>query len=280
MPGAPDRRRHGRAAAISGAVLAAGLLLMATTGGAADAETAADAEPGAVAADRARRESPFSTHHANYLVIGPEDSPVAGNTTTKFQLSLKYDTGAHWYLAYNQRVFWDIVKPSGPVLDMSFEPEVFYAWRPRFAAAGRWGLESMRLGFSHESNGKRGSDSRAWNRAYAEPRFHWQGFVLEPKVWAIFSKDDQNRDIADYYGYADLAIGYETRTGQKYRLTGRQGAQHGSVQFDLSLPVQSLFPGYRMRPNLYFQAWHGYGETLLYYDLQTTAVRVGIEFRP
>ncbi len=233
-----------------------------------------------VVVERAPNGSPFSPHRANYLIIGPEDSPVAGNTTSKFQLSLKYDLGADWYLAYGQRVYWDLTRPSGPVLDINFEPELFYRWRPRFESAERVGLAEMHLGFVHESNGKRGADSRTWNRVYLEPQFRWRGFFLEPKLWAIISTDDQNRDIADYSGYADLAIGYKTDSGQRYRLTGRQGAQHGSVRFDLSFPVQSLSPENRMRPYLYLQAWAGYGETLLYYNLRTTAVRLGLEFHP
>lgn len=269
MPGAADRRR-GR---VAGLLLALGVSVGAAVGD--ETVPAADRD-----AARAPHNPALSTHRANYLIIGPEDSPAAGNTTTKFQLSLKYDTGANWYLAYGQRVYWDITRPSGPVLDMSFEPEIYYEWRPRFAAAERWGLHQVYLGFGHESNGKRGADSRAWNRAYAEPQFRWGGLFLEPRVWIITSTDEQNRDIADYAGYADLVIGYETATGQRWSLTGRQGAQHGSLRLDLSLPAQALFPENRMRPRLYVQAWTGYGETLLYYDLRTTAIRLGIEFHP
>jgi len=110
---------------------------------------------------------------------------VAGNTTTKFQLSLKYDTGANWYLACGQRVYWDITRLSGPVLDMSFEPEVYYEWRPRSETAERWGLTAVHLGFGHESNGKRGADSRAWNRAFLEPHFQWRGFSWNPRSGSL-----------------------------------------------------------------------------------------------
>jgi outer membrane phospholipase A len=280
VPGAADRRsRHVRRAGGHGAgplALAGWCALAVSANAVATDESSPATDP--PAETRASRVSPFSTHRANYLIIGPEDSPVAGNTTSKFQLSLKYDTGANWYLAYGQRVYWDITRPSSPVLDLSFEPEVYYEWRPRFAAAEGWGLTVVHLGFGHESNGKRGLDSRAWNRAYVEPQFRWRGLFLEPRIWAITSTDDQNRDIADYAGYADLVVGYMTRSGQRWSVTGRQGTQHGSVRLDLSLPAQSLVPASRMRPYLYFQAWAGYGETLLYYDRRTTAFRVGIEF--
>lgn len=276
VPRVFNQRRGGSVSARRWAT-PAGLLLLLFTALVGAAETTETTTEDAV---RAPNGSPFSPHRANYLIIGPEDSPVAGNTTTKFQLSLKYDVGADWYLAYGQRVYWDITRPSGPVLDINFEPELFYRWRPRFELAERVGLVEAHLGFVHESNGKRGPDSRAWNRVYFEPQFRWRGFFLEPKFWAIISTDDQNRDIADYSGYADLALGYETTSGQRYRLTGRQGAQHGSVRFDLSFPIQSLLPEFRMRPYLYLQAWAGYGETLLYYNLRTTAVRIGLEFHP
>lgn len=224
--------------------------------------------------------SPFSTHHANYLIIGPEESPVTGNVTSKFQLSLKYDTGANWYFAYTQCGYWDITAESSPLFDLSVEPEVFYFWKLKPESAERWSLPAVRLGFVHESNGKEGLSSRAWSRAYVEPLFRYGGFLFEPKLWAITSTDVENEDIAEYYGYLDFVVGHETASRQRLTVTGRQGTQHGSVRVDYSLPLQSLIEGSRMRPWLYFQAWAGYGETLLYYDLRTYAFRIGIEFHP
>lgn len=240
------------------------------------------AAAGAGADEPAAREavSPFSPHRANYLVLGPENSPHTGNITSKFQLSLKYDTGANWFFAYSQRSFWDITEESDPAIDHNFEPETFYRWHPRLVDGGRWGLGVVHLGFVHESNGRGGSDSRVWNRAYVEPRLRWGGLLFEPKLWAILHRDEQNRDIADYYGYADIVLGYETDSEQRITLTGRQGREHGSVRLDLSVPMRSLLPASRMRPYLYAQAWAGYGETLLHYNQRTTAIRVGIEFHP
>jgi len=230
--------------------------------------------------DSAPRASLFSTHRANYLVIGPEDSPVAGNTTSKFQLSLKYDTGANWYFAYTQRSYWDIARESSPIIDHNIEPEVFYFWKPKGGGVARWHIDSARTGFVHQSNGKDGVNSRAWNRAYVEPLFRWQEFFLQPRLWVITSKDIQNRNIADYYGYADIVFGIETATRQRFTVTGRQGLKHGSLQIDLSMPASSLFTGNTMRPYLYAQLWTGYGETLLYYNVRTSALRIGIEFHP
>lgn len=237
----------------------------------------ADASPASTVATR----SPlFSLYRPNYLIIGPENSPVAGNVTSKFQLSLKYDTGANWYLAYTQRVYWDITRDSEPILDMSVQPELFYLWRPAPDRAGRWGLRNARAGFVHESNGKDGASSRTWNRAYLEPHWRWDGLFLEPRVWTILDRDTENRDIADYYGYVDLVFGYETASRQRFTVTGRHGSKHGSVQLDASLPLQSLWANGNMRPWLYAQAWAGYGETLLYYNVRTYAFRIGLEFHP
>jgi len=222
----------------------------------------------------------FSAYRANYLVIGPEHSPVAGNTTSKFQLSLKYDTGANWYFAYTQRSYWDIARDSSPIIDHNIEPGVFYYWKPKTEIAARWRIDSARTGFVHQSNGKDGANSRAWNRAYVEPLFRWQEFIVEPKLWVIVSTDEQNRDIKDYYGYADIVFGIETGTRQRFTVTGRQGLKHGSLQIDISLPANSLFTGNTMRPYLYAQLWTGYGETLLYYNVRTSALRIGIEFHP
>ena len=224
--------------------------------------------------------APFSTYRTNYLIIGPEHSTVAGNTTSKFQLSLKYDTGANWYFAYTQRSYWDMARDSSPILDHNIEPGVFYFWKPKAEIAARWRLASARSGFVHESNGKDGINSRAWNRAYVEPLFRWREYFFEPKLWVIASTDEQNRNIKDYYGYADIVFGIETASRQRFTVTGRQGLKHGSLQIDFSLPADSLFTGNTMRPYIYAQLWTGYGETLLYYNVRTTAFRIGIEFHP
>jgi phospholipase A1/A2 len=224
--------------------------------------------------------SPFSTYRANYLIIGPENSPMVDNPTSKFQLSLKYDTGASWYFAYTQRGYWDIAADSSPLFDQSIEPGVFYFWKPKAEMAARWHIVSARTGFVHESNGKEDTSSRAWSRTYVEPLFRWQEFFFEPKLWVITATDDQNKDIKDYYGYADIVFGVETATRQRFTVTGRQGLKHGSLQVDVSLPANSLFTGNTMRPYLYAQLWTGYGETLLYYNVRTTAFRIGIEFHP
>ena len=227
-----------------------------------------------------RSTSPFSTYRANYLIIGPENSPMVNNPTSKFQLSIKYDTGANWYFAYTQRSYWDIAANSSPLYDQSIEPGLFYYWKSKGEIAERWHIAGARTGFVHESNGKEDVNSRAWNRAYVEPLFRWQEFFFEPKLWVITSTEDQNKDIKDYYGYADIVFGVETGTRQRFTVTGRQGLEHGSVQIDISLPANSLFPGNTMRPYLYAQFWTGYGETLLYYNVYTTAFRIGIEFHP
>ena len=244
---------------------------------AAPAVSTADASPGPTAETRS---SLFSLYRPNYLIIGPENSPVAGNVTSKFQLSLKYDIGSNLYLAYTQRVYWDITRDSEPILDMSVQPELFYLWRPAPEHTGRWDLRDARAGFVHESNGKDGSSSRSWTRLYLEPHFRWDGLFLEPRVWTIIERDEQNRNITDYYGYADLMFGYETASRQRFTVTGRHGSKHGNVQLDATLPLQSLWANGNMHPWLYAQAWAGYGETLLYYNVRTYAFRIGIEFHP
>ena len=272
MRDSSDSPRHGWC------VLATVILLASGSGSAGAADT--DTDAGVVNGDQSATSSPFSTHRANYFIVGPEHSPYVSQFTSKFQLSLKYDTGANWFFAYTQRSYWDIDSESSPSLDHNFEPETFYRWQPKAEAAARWGLHRVHLGIVHESNGRGGNESRAWNRAYAEPRFRWDGWYFEPKFWLILSKEDQNRDIADYAGYADVVVGYENSAQQRFTVTGRQGSQHGSVRLDVSTPFSSLFPNRRRQPYLYFQAWVGYGETLLYYNQRTTAYRLGIEFHP
>lgn len=73
-------------------------------------------------------------------------------------------------------------------------------------------FEEIDLGVEHESNGLDAESSRSWNRIYA-------GFELEPhpkvdatlKFWHIFSTGDNDPDIDEFLGNAELTLAYNTK---------------------------------------------------------------------
>jgi len=100
----------------------------------------------------------FSEYKPTYFITGHPD--------TKVQLSFKaYIVRAMpLYFAYSQLMMWDLfTKRSSPFRDINFNPEVFYRLNLNDQPSFQW----LDFGiYEHESNGKDGGDSRAWDRIY------------------------------------------------------------------------------------------------------------------
>jgi outer membrane phospholipase A len=241
---------------------------------AAEGDPVAPPVPPAAPVVRPDRPSPFSAYRENYLIYGVDSSPLIHNQSIKFQFSVKYETELdHLYFGYRQRSIWNIASDSAPFSDHNFEPEFFYQWPVAAPVRDRWSLSAFQIGVVHESNGRDGVDSRGWNRVYVEPRFQWGEWYFQPKVWAIISKADENTDIEDYYGVADYVFGFERPHWLRAALTARAGERKGGVRGDLFFRLHS-----KQHAHFYLQAWHGYGETLLGYNLKSNALRIGFEF--
>lgn len=222
---------------------------------------------------------------------------IAGSRipNARFQVSLRYQlvnnesafaTHHPWTkgvnFAYTQTSLWDLASPSTPFFDTSYKPEMLYLWQ--HVDRGRWG-DGVQLdlqgGLQHESNGKGGLDSRSLNIAYLRPtltlgepdRFQ---FTLSPRAWVYAGDLDDNPDLARYRGYMDLRATVGWRRGVQLSTTGRLGDhwEHGSLQWDLTYPMMSLFSG-AFSVYLHAQYFTGYGESLLLYNQRSEAFRIG-----
>ena len=86
-------------------------------------------------------------------------------------------------------------------------------------------------------------------------------------------KDDDNPDIEDYIGRADLLItrnwnGHEISAMLRHSL--RDGSRsHGAAELDWSFPIRGGLSGY-------LQLFHGYGESLIDYNHSATFVGLGV----
>jgi outer membrane phospholipase A len=231
----------------------------------------------------------LQAHEPMYFVFGPNSPNI------RYQLSLKHGVFAdesravRWqpwlrdlYLAYTQTSLWDWDKPSSPFYDSSYKPELFLL-HPDVGRSRRpaWlhGLD-LQYGLLHESNGKGGDDSRSLNIAYLRPslrfgrtdRLH---LTLEPRAWVYVGHLNDNPDLPDYRGYADLTakVGY----GDGWQLAAQVRAgdrlDRGSLQLDFTWPLRRMFG---LLPCLHIQYFTGYGESLLRYDETSSALRCGI----
>jgi phospholipase A1 len=237
------------------------------------------------------RQRPFSgrltTDEPMYLIAGPEVP------RGKFQISFKYrlftfdksdeiEPSRTLQFAYTQRSLWDF----GPFYDTSYMPELMYQWletRTLFSPSSgvTWlGLES---GVHHESNGHSGSEERSVNEVYVRPRFSigspdgWHA-VLAPELYGYIGGVAYNRDINRYRGNSALHATVGKGNGASLMLTLFPGEhfEHGSRQWDLSVPFRIPFTG--LRTNLLVQYFDGYDESLITYYQHTSVYRAGLEF--
>jgi phospholipase A1 len=220
-----------------------------------------------------------------YLIAGPEEPKG------KFQISFKYrlftfgkadeiERSHTLQFAYTQRSLWEF----GPFYDTSYMPELMYQWletTPISHAGVTWlGLES---GVHHESNGRSGSEERSVNALYVRPLFSigspegWHA-VLAPELYGYVGGLAYNPDINRYRGNSELRATVGKGNGASLMLTLFPGEhfEHGSRQWDLSIPVRIPFTG--LSTYLLVQYFDGYGESLLAYNQHTSVYRAGIEF--
>jgi outer membrane phospholipase A len=245
------------------------------------------AQPAASALQRTFA-SRLAAHEPIYFIYG-DTTPAA-----KFQFSFKYrllDFSERarprltrtLQFAYTQRSLWDINAVSSPFYDTSYMPELFFeslAYAPDnhnqwFTWLGAQG------GYKHESNGRAGDVSRSLNTIFLRPAFamgdldHWY-LLVAPEVFTYIGGVSDNRHLTDYRGYGQLRLVLGRNGGPALMTTlhGGRRFNHGTVQFDLTVPVRTKFLNFETF--LLLQYFNGYGETLLKYDEHSEALRAGI----
>lgn len=231
-----------------------------------------------------------SAYEPMYFLAGTELSK------SKFQISFKYrfihpDTafaehfpwvsGLHF--GYTQTSYWDLESDSAPFSDTSYKPELF--WLSDNYLSSQAGLLKglfFQGGMQHESNGRGGDMSRSTNYLYARPILVFYndenniGLQVAPKFWTYINNDDRtNPDLMDYRGYFEI----EAKAGLADSLvlgsTLRWAEEGGSIQFDLSYPLDRFFRG---ALDIYFYAQYTnmLAEGLLDYNERSQALRLGL----
>ena len=223
-------------------------------------------------------------YKSNYLLPATYDFKDHGddrnNFETKFQISFQKSLIDNFFglnetiaMAYTQTSWWQTAEDSGPFRETNYQPEIFILI-PHFNKDSF--LKAYQFGFLHESNGQDEPKSRSWNRLYAQAFLQLGEVMATPRIWYRIPEDkssDDNPDIDDYLGYGDIEFTYPwgehtfkllTRYNMHFDKTSR-----GAVQFDWSFPLwkNGLFG--------YFQAYSGYGESLIDYNKQTNRVSLG-----
>ena len=235
-------------------------------------------------------EPPLSENEPMYFIAGSR-----GPTTARFQISLKFrlfdatsgfGQEQPWlsglYFGYTQNSLWDLSSESKAFRNTSYRPSLFWKWE---RAGERAFFDGARLGLEHESNGEEGERSRSIDIAFVRPEWRWQlgggaVFAFTPKLYAYLDKEE-NPDIADYRGYADWRVRFDS--GNLWIATAvlRVGTSgKGSAQVDLARRTRDIKIG-PVSTYLYAQYFSGYGEDLSGYDVRNKSqLRVGFAIVP
>lgn len=215
--------------------------------------------------------------HPNYFLFG--------RPQTKAQLSFKVKVfkATDIYLAYTQKIFWDLFEPSSPFRDINYNPSVFY----RFQVGGDETKLIDFIPYEHESNGKKGNDSRSWDRTGVRfktlQRFGNARGIWNFRAWAPYRLDDPNPDLAKYRGlfevtftladflgpYFDLNdLSLRIYFGGSSYLNPLQGGQ------ELTFRFKGKTVGFLA--NAVVQVFQGFGENMLEYNHRIFGLRAGI----
>ena len=206
------------------------------------------------------------------------------NTELKFQLSLKskvaedlFNTNADLWFGYTQQAHWQVYNEdnSRPFRGTDYQPEIFLTQpvTANLPFGGR--LRMLGIGAVHHSNGRSDPISRSWNRAYLMAGAEWGKLSIVPRLWARVNNEsddsEDNPDIEDYLGYGDIKFLYDLPKQQSLSGTLRYNpsTNKGAAQIDYVYPLSENVNGY-------VQLFQGYGESILDYDHENTAIGFGI----
>ena len=210
----------------------------------------------------------------------------------EFQFSMKFKVFgtegewnplAHFYFAYTQTSFWDLLTRDPSFYDTSYKPSMFLLYSNVLKSSGPFKLD-LQGGAEHESNGRGGTGERSLYTLYAQPTAHFAvsdrlEFAFQPRVWEYLSVGANNEDLPAYRGYADLRTSLtwyydddrRIQLADQFRI-GNSG-RHPGLLIDLrvDLPKWAKF-----NPTLQLQYFTGYGQTLRQYNEYSHGFRAGL----
>jgi phospholipase A1 len=185
------------------------------------------------------------------------------------------------WMAYTQQSSLQIfdTRNSSPFRETDYEPELIAT----LGTGNADGLKLINLGWLHQSNGRPLPESRSWNRLYLQGGWEWSNnasFLL--RGWKRISESpekDDNPDITDYVGKADLVARWEPMDKSyalalllRNNLSGTHN--RGFVQIDWATPAK-----FGNAARLHVQITSGYGESLIDYNYRQTTLGFGFSFR-
>ena len=190
-----------------------------------------------------------------------------------------------WF-GYTQQSYWQLFNAdiSRPFRSTDHEPELTYIFPTDAPLDGGWRLRYGGLSLNHQSNGQSLPLSRSWNRIILMAGMEKDDrFTVTGRVWARVperSDQDDNPDIADYVGRAEVAATWNVDKTHTLGITLRHSLRsqaRGSVRLEwlraIGTPRANGEPG---GLRFHTQLFSGYGDSLLDYNRRRTVLSVGL----
>ena len=228
----------------------------------------------------------FSIYKDNYFITGTtlSEKPTKNNSDIKYQISFKqllsrkpvFDN-VYPFITYSQKSFWDVYRESSPFEDINFNPSIGLM-RPYTDKKGRIGYYSLMA--EHESNGKDSIASRSWNFI----SFNWRGelnnkIFIQTKVLLPYKVADDNSDLLDYVGFAEVGATYVFKHDKLY--ADLLFKKVGKWDWKGAIQAQIVYRPFKSSNQYLMAQWYyGYGEGLLDYRKKTNMIRVGLIIKP
>lgn len=216
-----------------------------------------------------------SPDYAVYEGDTPDNQPL-NQSEFKFQLSLLVPvwqsvmgTPVDINISYTQMSYWQVYTSSAWFRETDYEPELIfnYTLNPN---------NQLGASLNHQSNGRGGSEERAWNRVIGIYTYGHANWMLQARAWVLVfqaeSSDIYNPDITNYLGHGDLTGSFEVNklvfslTGGNFERFDRSHFQ-GSISYPITNKIR-----------FYLQGYTGYGQSLIEYNHRTNAAGIGISF--
>lgn len=209
----------------------------------------------------------------------------------KFQFSAKSEIGNfrelellgfrdfRLWAGFTQQSYWQLFNgtQSSPFRETNYEPELIGT----FGTGRSSGWRLLNIGLSHQSNGRSTPLSRSWNRLYAQGGWEHGDYYLLARGWWRFpesSTNDDNPDIQQYLGRAELEAHWSPDSDDEVTLLARSNLSHsqprGYLQLDWSTPVRIWHLSH-----LSLQLSTGYGHNLVDYNHNQTSFSFGLTFK-
>ncbi len=174
--------------------------------------------------------------------------------------------------AYTHRSWWQIYNNSWsrPFRETNHAPELFFRnlQKDPLHIMGLT-LISFDLGIIHESNGQTQALSRSWDRVFARAHMNTETFSLILSTWFRLPEErnlDDNPNIQVFRGYGEIEA---SKSFGNWALDGRLPiARKTGIEVSASYPFNDRF-------RFLMLAFHGYGQSLIEYDIRSTRVGIG-----